>query len=220
MNRPLSFVPEAFKTGSVDFETTAHVAPRSKNLSVSVFALSRVIPDDPDYRKHVPLNYRLNAKKIVGKVAEDLKSGFWTELAHKGTEVVHLGIILPVEIFAEASILAGVLGIASPLLAAIAVFAGLGAPYLAAAENIAEYVPANPQFPRGRGIAIANYRVGLLAGYVQGRSLSKNQRQIFWRDLGRRMGDQTYRGPAARWTQRDWINWYTDSAAVFRRDHL
>jgi hypothetical protein len=64
MNRPLSFAPETFETEST---------------SLSLFALSRVIPDDPDYRKYVPLNYRLNAKEIVGEVAEDLRSGFGWE---------------------------------------------------------------------------------------------------------------------------------------------
>lgn len=234
MNSPLSFAPETFETES---------------MSLSLFALSRVIPDDPDYRKYVPINYRLNAKEIVGEVAEDLRSGFWTELVHKGAEVVHWGLV-GAEIAWETSILVAGLAIGGPLLAAVGVFTGLGASYLEAAEKIAanwsatgfsrgvvmgadrrqaklvkeyfgsEYVPANPAFPRGRDIAMGNYSVGLLAGYSQGRFLSKNQREIFWRDLGRRMGDQSYRGPVAQWTERDWIDWYVSSAAVFRRDHL
>ena len=83
-----------------------------------------------------------------------------------------------------------------------------------------DYFPPNPMFPRGRSIAIANYRLGLLAGYVQGRLLSPNQRAIFWRDLGHRMGDQSYRGSPTQWTRRDWIDSYVSAAAVFRRDHL
>ena len=229
-----------FEAGVAVFETTTRVAPGSK--SVNVFALSRAIPNDPDYRKHVPLNYRLNAKKIVGEVAQDLSSR--GESAHFWTDLVHWGIV-GVEIFAEA----GILAIASPILAAAASLMALGLPYLAAAEEIAtnwsatgfsrgvvmgadgrraklvkEYFgsdyPPNYPFPRGRDIAIANYQMGLLVGYVQGRVLVPNQRAIFWRDLGRRMGDQSYRGPVARWARRDWIDWYVSSAAVFRRDHL
>jgi hypothetical protein len=82
------------------------------------------------------------------------------------------------------------------------------------------FFPPNPIFPRGRDVAVANYRAGMAAGYVQGRLLSDNQRAIFWRDLGHRMGDQSYRGPQSQWGPRDWVDWWTDVAAYFRRDHL
>jgi peptidoglycan hydrolase-like protein with peptidoglycan-binding domain len=221
--------------------------PIAQGLTTS--ALSRLIPDDPDYRKHVPLNYRLNAKKIVEELSKDLKdrgksARFWTELA-KGLEAVHGGIVV-----AEMFELGGALAIAAPLLAAVGVFLGLGAPYLELAEEAAakgsalgfsrgvvmgangrsakmvqEYFgnqdfPKNPWLDRGPAIARANYRVGLLAGYAQGRVLCPTQRAIFWRDLGRRMGDQSQRGPQAKWTKRDWFNWYDLSAEFFRRDHL
>jgi hypothetical protein len=75
-------------------------------------------------------------------------------------------------------------------------------------------------FPYGGRVAIANYSAGLLAGYVQGRSLSERQRAIFWHDLRRRMGDQSYRGPREKWSRREWIDWYVTVAAIFRRDHL
>ena len=83
-----------------------------------------------------------------------------------------------------------------------------------------DYFPPNPQFPRGRSIAIANYRMGLLVGYVNGRALTQNQMAIFFKDLGRRMGDQSYRGPQNQWTRKGRIDWYVTAAAVFRRDHL
>lgn len=213
----------------------------------AAFALARAIPDDPNYRKYVPINYRLNAKKIVGEVAQDLSSRgksahFWVELVHAG--------LMGAEIFAEASLLVAGLAIAGPLLGLVAVALALGAPYYEAAEKIAanwsatgfsrgvvmgadkrraqlvkdyfgnRYFSPNPFFPRGRSIAIANYRMGLLVGYVNGRVLSENQRAIFWHDLGHRMGDQSYRGPREQWKQREWIDWYVTVAAVFQRDHL
>ena len=82
------------------------------------------------------------------------------------------------------------------------------------------YFSPNPFIPQGRSIAAANHRMGLLVGFVHGRMLSKNQHAIFWRDLGHRMGDQSYRGPKEQWNRSQWIDWYLTSAAVFRRDHL
>jgi hypothetical protein len=223
------------------------VGRASRTPQGSPFALVRVIPDDPNYRKYVPINYRLNAKKIVGEVAQDLSSKgksahFWVELAHWG--------LVGAEIAFEASILVAGLAIAGPVLGLVAVGLALGAPYYEAAEKIAanwsatgfsrgvvmgadkrraqlvkdyfenDYFPPNPYFPRGRSIAIANYRMGLLVGYVQGRLLSPNQRAIFWRDLGHRMADQSYRGSSEQWKRRQWVDWYVRVAAVFRRDHL
>jgi hypothetical protein len=237
--RPTSKHSE-FEAAAVNFETT-RVASGSGNLNI--FALSRVIPNDADYRKHIPLNFRLDAKKLVGEVAQDLSSR--GKAAHFLTDLAHWGIV-GIEIAADA----GVLAIASPLLGVAASYMALGMPYLEAAEKIAaewsatgfsrgvvmgadkrkatllkdyfgsDYFPRNDAFPRGRDIAIANYSIGLRVGYVQGRVLAPNQRTIFWRDLGRRMGDQSYRGPKARWGRRDWIDWYVSSAAVFKRDHL
>ncbi|SIS00829.1 hypothetical protein [Micromonospora avicenniae] len=78
----------------------------------------------------------------------------------------------------------------------------------------------NSFFPAGAKVAKANHHAGLVAGYLHGRVLTKNQRAIFWRDLGSRMGDQSHRGPASQWRSRDWNDWYTYAAARFRRDHL
>jgi len=230
--------------------TRTSPAPRPAALRTpqgSKFALVRAIPDHPNYRKYVPINYRLNAKKIVGEVAQDLSSKgssahFWVELAHLG--------VAAAEIFAEASVLVAGLAIGGPLLALAGSFLALGAGYAEAAEKIAAnwaatgfsrgvvmgadkrrasvvkdyfgnlYFPPNPRFPRGRDVAIANYRMGLLVGYVQSRLLSQNQRVIFWRDLGHRMGDQSHRGPQKQWQRREWVDWYTEAAAAFRRHHL
>ena len=224
------------------FETEIDHAQGTGPLS----ALSRLIPDDPDYRRHVPLDYRLDAKKLVGEVAQDLKTNgksahFWLELAHWG--------IAAAEIFAEASaLLTGLGALLGTGLTALA----LGEPYREQAEELAarwsatgfsrgvvigangqsfkllkdyfgsDYFPPNDWFPRGRAIAVANYRLGLLVGYVHGRVVKQNKNKwvIFWHDLGRRMGDQTHRGPKEAWTARDWRDWYIDSAATFARYHL
>jgi hypothetical protein len=213
----------------------------------SAFALASVIPDDPNYRKYIPINYKLNAKEIVGEVAQDLSSR--GKSAHFLVELAHWGLV-GAEISAEASTLVAGLAIAGPILGLVSVGLALGAPYYEAGEKIAadwsatgfsrgvvmgadkrrahlvkdyfgnDYFPPKPEFPRGRSIAIANYKMGLLVGYVNGRALSKNQRAIFWRDLGHRMGDQSYRGPNSRWGRSEWIDWYVTAAFVFRRDHL
>lgn len=213
----------------------------------ATYALLGVIPNVPNYPRNTPVNYRLNAKKIVGVIAQDLSSKgksahFWVELAHSG--------LMAAEIFAEGSLLVAGLAIAGPLLAVAGSFLALGAGYYEAAEKIAEEwsatgfsrgvvmgaegrkakllkdyfgnacCPPNRFFEKGRDIAIANYRMGLLVGYVQGRLLCPNQRIIFWRDLGVRIGDQSYRGPSKQWTARGWVNWYIDAAAAFKSAHL
>jgi hypothetical protein len=212
--------------------------------------LHRVIPDDPDYRKHVPIDYRLNAKAIVGVLAQDLSSGKSLDKAMGVADAAITGA----EIFAlvgETSALAGGLAFAGPVVGLAASFLALGAGYHEAAAKIAaEWAatgfsrgvvlgaekrfgprhviayfgnlsfPRNPAFPRGRAAAIANHKAGLVAGFAQGRLLSPNQRVIFWRDLVRRMGDQSHRGPQRQWGGREWVDYLTSVAAFFRRYHL
>jgi hypothetical protein len=205
-------------------------------------ALPRSIPDDPNYERYVPIEYRLDAKAIVGDLAQDLSKG---QSAHVYVEAAHWGIAA-----AEMFELVEALALAGPVLAFVGSFMALGVPYMEAAEHLANewsasgfsrgavmgadrrrgrqvietfgnlYFPPNDQFPRGRDVSVANYRAGLAAGYLQGRMLTENQRKIFWRDLGRRMGDQSYRGPHENWGARQWSDWYADVAAVFRRYHL
>ena len=74
--------------------------------------------------------------------------------------------------------------------------------------------------PRIRIDCFGDTRAGLVAGYAQGRALCPAQRAILMRDLGRRMGDQSWRGPQARWTALGWSEWYTDLAATFWGAHL
>lgn len=209
-------------------------------------ALANVIPDDPDYRRHIPIEYRLDAKELVGYLAQDLSRG---RSAHLWTELAHLGIAAG-EIFAASAAIVEGLALAAPVLGVVGPFLALGAPLQEAAKEIAErwaatgysrgavmgsdgrsasllrdyygndYFPPNYSFPAGRNVAIANYRVGLFTGYVNGRVLSKNQRAIFWHDLGHRMGSQSWRGPVERWGRREHLEWYTDVAAAFKRDHL
>ena len=205
-------------------------------------ALPRAIPDDPNYARYVPIEYRLDAKAIVGDLAQDLSRG---QSAHVYVEAAHWGIAA-----AEMFELVEALALAGPVLAFVGSFMALGVPYMEAAEHIANewsasgfsrgavmgadrrrarqvietfgnlFFPPNTQFPRGRDVAVANYRAGLAAGYLQGRMLTENQRKIFWRDLGHRMGDQSYRGPHDGWSATQWSDWYTDVAAAFRWNHL
>ena len=211
-------------------------------------SLIRVIPDDPDYQKHVPLRYRLNAKALVGEVAQDIstrgkKAHFWIDLVHGG--------IVAAEIFAEASILVAGLAIAGPVLGLAGNLLVLGLPIAKAGQNIAarwaaigfsrgvvmgadgrkarlvmdyfgnDYFPEDPAFPvHGRRVAMANYRMGLLVGYVQGRRLTKNQLAIFWYDLRYHMGNQSNRGSQKQWQRREWIDWYVEAAGTLRREHL
>ena len=230
-----------FRQPELEMETAATGSLRS------TFALVRAIPDDPDYQKYIPFEYRLNAKKIIGDVAQDMKSNgakaqFWVELIHAG--------FLAGKIFAEGSAIATVGLFATPVLGLVAAGIGLGKAYYDAGQEIAakwaatgfargvvmgadkrrgqlvrdyfgnDYFPPNHFIPNGRSIAVANYRMGLLVGFFQGRRLSENQRAIFFRDLGYRMGDQTDRGPSTQGSRSQWRDWYVRSAAIFRRDHL
>jgi hypothetical protein len=205
-------------------------------------SLRDVIPDDPNYQKYIPIEYRLDAKRIVGDFAQDLQKG---KSAHLWVELAHWGIAA-----AEMFQLIDGLELAGPALALASPFLALGVGYQDAAEDIAknysaqgysrgavmganqrparlvrEYAanlqfPQNVWLPAGANISRTNHHAGLVAGYVHGRALTPNQRQIFFRDLGRRMGDQSYRGPLSQWRSQDYQDWYIDTAACFRRYHL
>lgn len=234
-------------TRQIDFAPTVLKSCAISSKQAATYPLLGLIPNLPG-RLAVPINYTLNAKKVIGEVAKDLSSRgksahFWVELAHAG--------LVAAEIFAEGSLIVAGLAIAGPLLGLAGSFLAIGAGYYEAGEKIAEEwsasgyarglvmgaegkkqarrmneffgnacCPPNHFFPKGRDIAIANYRMGLLVGYVHGRLLCPNQRALFWRDLGARMGDQSYRGPQQQWTQRGWVDWYISAAATFRKAHL
>jgi outer membrane protein OmpA-like peptidoglycan-associated protein len=233
--RTVNFTPHVLKACSI----TPTQAAR--------YPLLGLIPNVADYQKYVPINYRLDAKKVIGGVAQDIsqngpKAHFWIDLAHWG--------IVGAEIAAEGSLLVAGLAIASPILAMVANFIALGLGCVEAAEIVAknwsatgfsrgvvmgadkckssqvrdyfanDYFPPNPTCPQARDVAIANYKMGLLVGYVHGRLLCPNQRTIFFRDLGHRMGNQSYRGDTKKWSRREWVDWYASSAAIFRKYHL
>jgi outer membrane protein OmpA-like peptidoglycan-associated protein len=230
-------------TRTVDFEPLVAKACILRSSQIATYPLLGVIPNDPDYQKHIPLNYKLDAKKIIGTTAQDISSA--GEKAHFWTEMAHLGIVA-LEIFE----VAGLLAIAAPLLALVANFLALGIPCVEAATEVGirwartgfargvvmganrasvkllrdyfgnDYFPPNAFCPQARDVAIANYKMGLLVGYANGRMLCPNQHVIFWRDLGRRMGDQSYRGDSKRWGRPQWIDWYVAAAAHFARHHL
>lgn len=64
------------------------------------------------------------------------------------------------------------------------------------------------------------YNQGLVAGYLQGKELSAEQKAWFWKDIGRRAGEQSHRGDSAEWDDCQWEDWYILAAATFRRFHL
>jgi hypothetical protein len=67
------------------------------------------------------------------------------------------------------------------------------------------------------------YNSALIAGYAQGKALSKEQSGAFFSDLFARMSENpavTYGADSKLWTDRNWRDYYLDCAMVFRRDHL
>jgi hypothetical protein len=226
------------------------VACRPKPADFARYPLLALVPNVPDYRNPLPIEFRIDAKKMVGDLAQDLHG--LGEKAHVLMEAVDWGIT-SVEIFgliAETSALAGTLAVLGPVLAWASGFVALGAPYVEAAKEIAareaasgfsaglvmgannasfrkmkEYFgnlvfPKNDFLPQGKAIATANYRAGLVAGFAQARALCPAQRDVIMRDVGRRMGDQSWRGDPSRWSDRDRRNWYIDVAATFNGAHL
>jgi hypothetical protein len=226
-------------------EEAGGLAVTTKRVRLQMrYPLLRAIPDDPDWRKHVPIEYRMNAKTIVDSTTGELQKGKNAEFL---VDLVEWGI-RAAEIFAEGSKLVGGLGIATLPLTFAMPWLAIGRPYKEAAEIQAARW-ARTGFSRGvvmgadkrplslvsdywaglyfapgdfRNVQVTNYKVGLFAGWLHGHVLSRHRNQwvIFHRDLGRRLGDQSFRGPRERWRREDWRNWYTDAAAVFSRDHL
>jgi hypothetical protein len=205
----------------------------------SSFALLRAIPDNADYARFVPLDYRLNAKAIVGKLATDLEQlkdpsakdlrKFAEDVSKFVSGGSPVGVMTKILVGALKNIPGGYLAAAAKIADDYAARGFSRGIVLGAARKSQsylidtfgrEFIPENRPFPLGRKIAAANYVGGLLAGYVQGKALSKNQHVIFWKDLGRRMGDQSYRGATSTWRTKEWRDWYVDVAAAFRRYHL
>jgi hypothetical protein len=205
----------------------------------SSFALLRAIPDNADYARFVPLDYRLNAKAIVGKLSTDLeqlKDPSAKDLRKFAEQVFKfvsggspVNVMLKILVGALKNIPGGYLAAAAKIADEYAASGFSRGVVLGAEPRPRSYlidtfgrdlIPTNRAFPLGGKIADANYGAGLVAGYVQGKALSKNQRVIFWKDLRRRMGDQSYRGATSTWSTKQWRDWYVDVAAAFRRYHL
>jgi hypothetical protein len=84
-------------------------------------------------------------------------------------------------------------------------------------------VVSNVVYPEYGGKFRDEYNRGLVAGYSQGKRLDKNQSTVFFRDLYSRMSVRpsvTYGPDVSVWSERTWIDYYIECAAIFRRDHL
>jgi hypothetical protein len=67
------------------------------------------------------------------------------------------------------------------------------------------------------------YNSALIAGYAQGKQLTKEESGAFFSDLFSRMSvhpSVTYGEDSKEWSDRSWIDYYIECAALFRRDHL
>ena len=74
------------------------------------------------------------------------------------------------------------------------------------------------------GVRFQNaYNRGLVAGYAQGKNLTKEETKAFFLDLFSRMTVQpadAYGEDSKEWSERTWNDYYVECAALFRRDHL
>jgi hypothetical protein len=67
------------------------------------------------------------------------------------------------------------------------------------------------------------YNRALVAGYAQGKRLTKPQMGAFFADLFSRMSvdpSVTYGEDSKEWSERTWLDYYIECAAVFRSAHL
>jgi len=210
--------------------------------------LARYIPEAKAPTRMLLL-YIIDAKGLVGDLAVDMQGGGTASKGIEIGHFV-LTFVEVFELVAATTFAAGALAVAAPLVGLAASLAALGSGYQEAAEEIAKRAaasgfshgvvmgadgrkfsqlrayfgntifPPNPFVPQGQKIETANYRLGLAAGFIQGKALSENQRANFWGDLSLRLGDQSYRGSIKQWSERDWIDWYITAGGAFRALHL
>jgi hypothetical protein len=67
------------------------------------------------------------------------------------------------------------------------------------------------------------YNSALVAGYAQGKALTKAESGAFFSDLFSRMSvhpSVTYGEDSKLWSEKTWVDYYIEAAATFRRDHL
>jgi hypothetical protein len=231
--------PEAFEFEpelDIMFEEGGYEAEASGPSSSD---LLRAIPDNPDSARFIPLDYRLDAKAIVGKLSSDLeqlKDPSAKDIGKFAKDVFKfVGGGSPVSVMlnilggALKNIPGGYLGAAAEIAddwaksgfaRGVAVGAGRRSQKYLIETFSHDYIPKNHFFPHGRTIAAANYGAGLVAGYIQGKALTKNQHAIFWGDIRRRMGDRAHHGDRSAWTTQNWRNWYVDVGSAFRGYHL
>ena len=100
-------------------------------------------------------------------------------------------------------------------------------PKKAAAYFGHRFFARNDYLPGGAKIAAQAYVKGLLGGYSQGRSLSRDQRLVLWSDLLARAkslpgwNDFSGQGQKAKdWPTSKWVDYYIFFAAVFKKFHL
>ena len=67
------------------------------------------------------------------------------------------------------------------------------------------------------------YNQALFAGYAQGKKLTKEESGAFFSDLFSRMSVNpavTYGPDSKQWSDKTWVDYYVEAAAVFRAHHL
>jgi len=93
-------------------------------------------------------------------------------------------------------------------------------------EHFVKWSPdPNSVYPEYKSRFQQAYNQALVAGYAQGQRLleDKRQRGAFFEDLYRRMRPHpsvTYGEDQDQWSDRSWVDYYIETAATFRRDHL
>lgn len=74
------------------------------------------------------------------------------------------------------------------------------------------------------GVRFQNaYNRGLVAGYAQGKNLTKEESKALFLDLFSRMTvhpSVAYGEDSKAWSERTWVDYYVECGALFRRDHL
>jgi len=91
-------------------------------------------------------------------------------------------------------------------------------------SNFVKYSPVKHDVYPEEGVKFQQaYNRGLIAGYAQGKALGHKESKALFLDLFARMSVDpaaTYGGDSKWWSERNWLDYYIDTAAVFRRDHL
>jgi hypothetical protein len=87
------------------------------------------------------------------------------------------------------------------------------------------YLARNRGLPGGAQAAAEGYKKGLLTGYAEGRSLSRGQRQVLWKDLARHActlpGWNDFEGQNSKqWSDGQWSRWYEFMGGVFAKFHI